>query len=95
MSLRFCCFVACHYVFAVLQHVITILDELLRIFTDFICMFFLVLCFANSLAALVMIEVKTSQGESSTGPHGLGTRNERGQMLVDFASAVNMRIQNT
>ena len=38
---------------------------------------------------------QTSQGEPSTGPHGLGTRNERGQMLVDFASAVNMKIQNT
>jgi len=36
----------------------------------------------------------TTQREPCIGQHGLGTRNERGQMLVDFATSINMVIQN-
>jgi len=37
----------------------------------------------------------TTQREACIGQHGLGTRNERGQILVDFATSINMVIQNT
>ena len=36
-----------------------------------------------------------TQREPCIGQHGLGTRNERGQLLVDFATSINMVIQNT
>jgi len=38
---------------------------------------------------------KESTQEQCIGRFGLGTRNERGQMLIDYASRKNMKIGNT
>ena len=38
---------------------------------------------------------KKVAGETSVGNHGIGTRNERGQRLVEFAESRSLRIMNT
>ena len=38
---------------------------------------------------------KKTEGETAVGNHGIGTRNERGQMLVEFAEARSLSIMNT
>ena len=41
------------------------------------------------------VGIRTRNDEQCTGPHGLGSRNERGERLIRFAQENNMKIANT